>query len=227
MDTLDKLTILADAAKFDAACTSSGIDRNPQAEKVGMTSAAGCCHSFTPDGRCITLLKVLLSNACCYDCAYCVNRSSAQTKRATFTPQELAELTIDFYKRNYIEGLFLSSGVIGSPDHTTELMIECLSYLRNELLFNGYVHAKVIPGTDSNLIDAIGRLADRLSVNLELPSSASLTKLCPHKNAETVTKPMSFIHRLRVSEERQLLEAKNTSKGIVRPASKSKFNSTI
>ena len=127
MDTLDKLTILADAAKFDAACTSSGVDRDPQAGKVGMASAAGCCHSFTPDGRCITLLKVLLSNACCYDCAYCVNRSSAQTKRATFTPQELAELTVDFYKRNYIEGLFLSSGVIGSPDHTTELMIECLS----------------------------------------------------------------------------------------------------
>lgn len=222
MDTLDKLTILADAAKFDAACTSSGVDRDPQAGKVGMASAAGCCHSFTPDGRCITLLKVLLSNACCYDCAYCVNRSSAQTKRATFTPQELAELTVDFYKRNYIEGLFLSSGVIGSPDHTTELMIECLSYLRNELLFNGYVHAKVIPGTDPDLIDAIGRLADRLSVNLELPSSTSLTKLCPHKNAETVTKPMSFIHRLRVSEERQLLEAKNASKGIVKSAGKSK-----
>ena len=222
MDTLDKLTILADAAKFDAACTSSGVDRDPQAGKVGMASAAGCCHSFTPDGRCITLLKVLLSNACCYDCAYCVNRSSAQTKRATFTPQELAELTVDFYKRNYIEGLFLSSGVIGSPDHTTELMIECLSYLRNELLFNGYVHAKVIPGTDPDLIDAIGRLADRLSVNLELPSSTSLTKLCPHKNAETVTKPMSFIHRLRVSEERQLLEAKNASKGIVKSAGKPK-----
>ena len=222
MDTLDKLAILADAAKFDAACTSSGVDRDPQVGKVGMASAAGCCHSFTPDGRCITLLKVLLSNACCYDCAYCVNRSSAQTKRATFTPQELAELTVDFYKRNYIEGLFLSSGVIGSPDHTTELMIECLSYLRNKLLFNGYVHAKVIPRTDPDLIDAIGRLADRLSVNLELPSSTSLTKLCPHKNAETVTKPMSFIHRLRVSEERQLLEAKNASKGIVKSAGKSK-----
>ena len=222
MDTLDKLTILADAAKFDAACTSSGVDRDPQAGKVGMASTAGCCHSFTPDGRCITLLKVLLSNACCYDCAYCVNRSSAQTKRAAFTPQELAELTVDFYKRNYIEGLFLSSGVIGSPDHTTELMIECLSYLRNELLFNGYIHAKVIPGTDSDLIDVIGRLADRLSVNLELPSSTSLTKLCPHKNAETVTKPMSFIHHLRVSEERQLLEAKNTSKSIVKSAGKSK-----
>ena len=212
MHTLDKLTILADAAKFDAACTSSGVDRDPQAGKVGMASAAGCCHSFTFDGRCITLLKVLLSNACCYDCAYCVNRSSAQTKRATFTPQELAELTVDFYKRNYRERLFLSSGVIGSPNHTPELMIECLSYLRNELLFNGYVHAKIIPGTDPDLIDAIGRLADRLSVNLELPSSTSLTKICPHKNAETVIKPMSFIHRLRVSEERQLLEAKKCIK---------------
>lgn len=168
MDTLDKLTILADAAKFDAACTSSGVDRDPQAGKVGMASAAGCCHSFTPDGRCITLLKVLLSNACCYDCAYYVNRSFAQTKRTTFTPQELAELTVDFYKRNYIEGLFISSGVIGSPDHTTELMIECLSYLRNELLFNGYVHAKVIPGTDLESDNQILHLSQALYQQFEL-----------------------------------------------------------
>lgn len=215
MDTLDKLAILAEAAKFDAACTSSGVDRDPQTGKIGMASTAGCCHSFTPDGRCITLLKVLLSNACCYDCAYCVNRSSAQTKKATFTPRELAELTVDFYKRNYIEGLFLSSGVIGTPDHTTELMIECLSHLRKDLQFNGYIHAKVIPGTDSALIETLGHLADRLSVNLELPSSASLTKLCPHKNASSVTKPMSFIHKLRVSEEQQLLGAQNSPKNLI------------
>ena len=167
MDTLTKLGILADAAKYDAACTSSGMDRAPQAGKIGSTTAAGLCHSFTPDGRCVTLLKVLLSNACSYDCAYCVNRRQASIPRATFTPRELAELTVDFYKRNYIEGLFLSSGVLGTPDATTERMIACLRILRHELRFNGYVHAKVIPGTSTELVDALGRLADRLSVNLE------------------------------------------------------------
>ena len=153
MDALEKLEILAEAARFDAACTSSGSDRGPRAGGLGATKAAGCCHTFTPDGRCVTLLKVLMSNACTYDCAYCVNRSSAGCRRATFAPRELAELTVDFYKRNYIEGLFLSSGVLGTPDATSERMVSCLRILREELRFNGYVHSKVIPGTSPELVD--------------------------------------------------------------------------
>lgn len=205
MDTLTKLGILADAAKYDAACTSSGVERPSAMGKVGNAKAAGCCHAFTPDGRCVTLLKVLLSNACSYDCAYCVNRSSASCERASFGARELAELTVEFYKRNYIEGLFLSCGVLGTPDHTCECMIECLRILREELRFNGYIHAKVIPGTSPDLVDAIGRLADRLSVNLELPSAASLTQMCPNKTREDVTRPMAQIHSTRAEEERQLV----------------------
>lgn len=212
MDTLTKLGILADAAKYDAACTSSGMDRAPQAGKIGSTTAAGLCHSFTPDGRCVTLLKVLLSNACSYDCAYCVNRRQASVPRATFTPRELAELTVDFYKRNYIEGLFLSSGVLGTPDATTERMIACLRILRHELRFNGYVHAKVIPGTSTELVDALGRLADRLSVNLELPSSQSLVSLCPDKDAHDILQPMAYIRRGRDNEEQQVLDARKAAR---------------
>ena len=208
MDTLTKLGILADAAKYDAACTSSGVDRGPQAGKVGFAQGGGLCHSFTPDGRCVTLLKVLMSNACTYDCAYCVNRRQASVPRATFTPRELAELTVDFYRRNYIEGLFLSSGVLGTPDATTERMIECLRLLRDEYRFNGYIHAKVIPGTSDELVDAFGRLADRLSVNLELPSSASLTELCPEKNARGISHPMAQIRRTRELEEQMLKEGR-------------------
>lgn len=200
VDTLTKLGILADAAKYDVACTSSGIDRGPAAGRLGTASAAGCCHAFTADGRCVTLLKVLLSNACSYECAYCVNRRSSCSPRATFSPRELAELTVDFYKRNYIEGLFLSSAVLGTPDATTELMIECLRILRTELRFNGYVHAKAIPGTSPELIDALGRLADRLSVNIELPSSQSLELLCPNKTAAAVTAPMTQICQTRELE---------------------------
>ena len=193
MDTLAKLEILADAAKYDAACTSSGVERGPKKGARGVASNAGCCHSFTADGRCVTLLKVLLSNACTHDCAYCVNRVSNHVPRATFEPAELAELTIDFYKRNYIEGLFLSSGVLGSPDATSERMIACLELLRGPYRFSGYVHAKVIPGTDPALVERLGRLADRLSVNVELPSAASLERLCPEKHAEDVIAPMAQI----------------------------------
>ena len=193
MDTYDKLGILAEAAKYDAACTSSGVERGPRNGQLGITSNAGCCHAFTADGRCVTLLKVLMSNACSFDCAYCVNRRSNSCPRATFTPRELAELTVDFYKRNYIEGLFLSSGVMGTPDATTERMIECLRILRGELRFNGYVHTKVIPGTSPDLIDALGRLADRMSVNLELPSAESLASLCPDKKAKAIAAPMAQI----------------------------------
>ena len=205
MDALEKLEILAEAARFDAACTSSGSDRGPRAGSLGATKAAGCCHTFTPDGRCITLLKVLMSNACSYDCAYCVNRSSAGCRRATFTPRELAELTVDFYKRNYIEGLFLSSGVLGTPDATSERMVSCLRILREELRFNGYVHSKVIPGTSPELVDELGRLSDRLSVNLELPSERSLGTLCPNKTKSQVMSPMEQIFKTRAQEEEHLL----------------------
>ncbi|ERL08751.1 putative DNA modification/repair radical SAM protein [Olsenella profusa] len=205
MDVMDKLTILAEAARFDAACTSSGARRGPKAGRLGCTSPAGCCHSFTADGRCITLLKVLMSNACSYDCAYCVNRSGARCQRATFAPHELAQLTVDFYRRNYIEGLFLSSGVLGTPDATSERMIACLRILRDELRFNGYVHAKVIPGTSPKLVEALGRLADRLSVNLELPSAASLTTLCPQKGQRAVLAPMRQIAEGHAQEGQRLL----------------------
>lgn len=204
VDTLAKLDILAEAARYDVACTSSGATRPARAGRLGNASPAGCCHTFTPDGRCVTLLKVLMSNACSYDCAYCVNRRQASCPRATFAPRELAELTVDFYKRNYIEGLFLSSGVLGTPDATGERMVECLRILRDELLFDGYVHAKVIPGTSPELVDALGRLADRLSANLELPSASSLARLCPEKDKGQVMAPMGQIRRTRDLEERAL-----------------------
>ncbi len=190
---MEKLTILADAAKYDAACTSSGLDRSSRPGGLGSTMAAGCCHSFSADGRCVTLLKVLMSNACAYDCQYCVNRRTANTPRATFIPRELCELTIGFYRRNYIEGLFLSSAVIGSPDYTTELMIETLRLLRQEYRFWGYVHAKAIPGADPLLTHRLGTLADRLSVNIELPSEESLRLLAPDKAKSDILSPMGQI----------------------------------
>ena len=167
MDVLEKLTILTDAAKYDAACTSSGGSRTAKKGYIGNTSTslAGCCHTFSADGRCVTLLKVLLTNRCVYDCKYCVNRRSNETRRAAFTPEELADLTINFYRRNYIEGLFLSSGVFRSPDYTTELMIRTLRLLRETCRFNGYIHAKAIPGAAPELVEQLGFLADRLSVN--------------------------------------------------------------
>ena len=193
MDLLEKLEVLTDAAKYDVACTSSGIDRDAQKGRLGSTVCAGICHSFTADGRCITLLKVLQTNVCVYDCAYCVNRRSNEIARAAFKPRELADLTINFYRRNYIEGLFLSSGVIGSPDYTTELMIETLRILRNEYGFRGYIHAKAVPGTSPELVDALGHLADRMSVNLELPSQESLQRLAPEKNKGNILAPMRQI----------------------------------
>ena len=178
MELLDKLTILADAAKYDAACTSSGLDRAGRPGGLGSTLAAGCCHSFSADGRCISLLKVLLTNRCVYDCAYCVNRRSSDVRRAAFTPRELAELTIGFYRRNYIEGLFLSSAVWGGPDRTTEAMIEALRLLREEYGFRGYIHAKAIPGADPLLTRQLGLLADRLS-----------TSSCPARRAWAAWRP--------------------------------------
>ena len=170
MELGDKLEILADSAKYDVACTSSGVDRPGRHGQLGSCRLPGICHAFTADGRCVSLLKVLYSNVCVYDCSYCVNRRSNDRPRATFTPRELAELTIGFYRRNYIEGLFLSSAVVGSPDATMERMIETLRLLREEYRFNGYIHAKTIPGADPQLVERLGLLADRLSVNIELPS---------------------------------------------------------
>ncbi len=193
MELIQKLEILADAAKYDVACTSSGLSRQSAPGQVGNARLAGLCHSFTPDGRCVTLLKVLMTNVCIYDCAYCVNRCSNEVPRARFTPQELAELTIQFYRRNYIEGLFLSSGVIESPDYTTELMCEALHLLRNQYGFRGYVHAKAVPGTSPELINRLGLLADRISINLELPSRKSLALLAPKKSAQDILGPMRII----------------------------------
>lgn len=202
MDLVEKLEILADAAKYDVACTSSGIDRSAQQGRLGNTVAAGCCHSFTPDGRCICLLKVLMTNVCAYDCAYCVNRCSNDTLRTAFTPRELADLTIGFYRRNYIEGLFLSSGVLKSPDFTSELMVEALRILREEYGFRGYIHVKGIPGTSPALLDQLGHLADRMSVNMELPSQKSLTLLAPDKSGQSVIAPMRRI-QANIAEDRE------------------------
>ena len=201
MDTMEKLTILTDAAKYDVACTSSGVDRKGEVGSIGNAMACGICHSFSADGRCIALLKVLLSNACVYDCSYCVNRKSNDVARATFEPRELAELMIQFYRRNYIEGLFLSSAVVRSPDYTCEQMIEVLSLIRNEYRFRGYIHVKAIPGADDRLLHTLGLLADRMSINLELPSHNSLKLLAPDKSRESILLPMGKI-RAGIQENR-------------------------
>ena len=193
MDVFDKLKILTDAAKYDVACTSSGVNKKAAPGEIGSAASWGICHSFAADGRCISLLKVLLTNVCSYDCKYCVNRRSNDVPRASFTPRELAELTINFYRRNYIEGLFLSSGVLQSPDYTCEQLIEALRILREEYHFSGYIHAKAIPGADSTLIARLGMLADRMSVNIELPSQNSLQLLAPDKSKHAILAPMGYI----------------------------------
>jgi len=192
LPTQEKLQILSDSAKYDVACTSSGLDRGGEG-KLGNTVASGICHSFAADGRCISLLKVLLSNSCVYDCKYCMNRRSNDVPRVTFTPRELAELTIAFYRRNYIEGLFLSSGVLRNPDYTMEQMCGVLQLLREEYRFRGYIHAKTIPGASPELVTRLGSLADRISVNLELPSEASLQLLAPDKPKRSILRPMGLI----------------------------------
>ena len=202
MDVLEKLKILAEAAKYDAACTSSGLERKGGGFAMGSSRDFGICHSFAGDGRCISLLKVLLTNCCSFDCVYCVNRRSNQGKRTAFTPRELADLTWQFYRRNYIEGLFLSSAVWKSPDYTSEQMLQVLEILRYEYRFGGYIHVKVIPGTDSLLIDRLGSLADRISVNIELPSSGSLQKLAPDKSKDKILLPMGQIQN-KILDNRQ------------------------
>jgi putative DNA modification/repair radical SAM protein len=201
LDLFEKLKILSDAAKYDVACTSSGVHKSTPSGGIGSAAACGICHSFSGDGRCISLLKVLMTNVCVYDCAYCVNRRSNDTPRAVFEPRELAELTIAFYRRNYIEGLFLSSAVLVSPDFTVERMIETLRLLREQYRFGGYIHAKAIPGAAQPLIEHLGLLADRMSVNIELPSQASLRLLAPDKTKESILVPMGYI-RKRIDQSR-------------------------
>ena len=195
MELLDKLKILADSAKYDASCSSSGSKRKNTANGIGNGHYAGICHSWGADGRCISLLKILFSNSCIYDCKYCINRCSNEVKRATFTPKEIADLTIQFYKRNYIEVLFLSSAVIVSPNYTMEMLIKTVSILRNEYNFNGYIHCKTIPGCAPELIDILGSLVDRLSINIELPSQSSLKLLAPQKEKDGILKPMTYVSR--------------------------------
>jgi len=190
---MEKLTILTDSAKYDVACTSSGVDRPGKSGSVGSAVAAGICHTFASDGRCVSLLKVLMSNICEYDCVYCVNRRSNDVPRAAFTAQELADLTIAFYRRNYIEGLFLSSAVTHSPDVTMERMVQTLALLRGQYGFRGYIHAKALPGASPELINRLGLLADRISINIELPSELSLNRLAPHKTRRAILGPMGQI----------------------------------
>jgi putative DNA modification/repair radical SAM protein len=195
METLSKLQILSGAARYDASCASSGSKREGPACGTGNTSNGGICHSWSDDGRCISLLKILLSNDCRYDCAYCVNRSSNSVERASFTAREVVDLTLDFYRRNYIEGLFLSSAVMVSPDHTMERMVRVAEILRTEEHFGGYIHMKIIPGSSSELVRKAGLYADRISVNIELPSQTSLQRLAPQKHKDAILAPMALIGR--------------------------------
>lgn len=199
-----KLEILSDAAKYDVACTSSGVERKGNREGMGNATHCGICHSFAADGRCISLLKVLMTNECIYDCKYCINRRSNDTVRTSFTSQELCELTIQFYRRNYIEGLFLSSGIRRSPDETMEQIYRVLFLLRRQYHFNGYIHVKGIPGASAELVQAVGYLADRMSLNLELPTAQGLQKLAPGKTREKILTPMRQIQN-GIREQKLLL----------------------
>ena len=191
----EKLKILTDAAKYDVACTSSGVERKGKKGHLGNSSEAGICHSFAADGRCISLLKILFTNQCIYDCKYCVNRCSNDTLRTAFTPDEVCTLTMEFYRRNYIEGLFLSSGILSTADHTMELIYETLYKLRNVYHFNGYIHVKSIPGASGELVERLGFLADRMSINLELPTAAGLRELAPGKTREKILSPMRQVQQ--------------------------------
>jgi len=186
------MQILSDSAKYDVSCSSSGAENNYKTGELGATQSSGICHSFTADGRCVSLLKVLLTNFCIYDCAYCINKVSNDIPRAAFAPRELADITMNFYKRNYIEGLFLSSGIIESEDHTMHLILRTLKILRHEYKFNGYIHVKLIPGSDAKLIEQVVSLASRVSSNIELPSDKSLKLLAPNKTKEKVLQPLKL-----------------------------------
>lgn len=207
MDLQQKLEVLADAAKYDASCASSGAPKRGSRGVAGLgaSTGAGICHSFTPDGRCVSLLKILLTNFCLYDCQYCVNRRSSNVPRARFTPEEVVDLTLDFYRRNYIDGLFLSSGVIQSSNYTMEQLVRVAQSLREDHQFRGYLHLKTIPDADPELIAKAGRYADRLSVNIELPTDASLARLAPEKNVRTIKLAMGSI---RLAQEEAQSETK-------------------
>ena len=206
----EKLEILSDAAKYDVACTSSGVDRKGKAGMLGNTVAAGLCHSFAGDGRCISLLKILFTNQCIYDCKYCINRCSNDVVRTAFTPDEVCTLTTEFYRRNYIEGLFLSSGILYSADYTMDLIYQTLKKLREVYRFNGYIHVKAIPGADPVLIEKVGFLADRMSINLELPTADGLKKLAPGKSRSKILTPMRQIQRGITANKFELMEYKRT-----------------
>ncbi len=228
-----KLEILSDAAKFDVACTSSGVDRKGNGSGIGNSLACGICHTFSADGRCISLLKILFTNECIFDCKYCINRSSNDVVRASFTPAEVCELTMEFYRRNYIEGLFLSSGIMVSPNHTMELIFDALRMLREEYHFNGYIHCKAIPGTDPVLVEAIGWYADRMSVNLELPTASSLKQLAPHKSRKNILKPMRQIQLRRESNNEYLgiyegkQQDRNQVKNLLLKDGNSNYNDSV
>ena len=231
--TQEKLQILADAAKYDVACTSSGSSRRGKKGELGNTEACGICHSFAADGRCISLLKILMTNHCAYDCKYCINRKSNDVKRATFTPEEICELTVEFYKRNYIEGLFLSSGILKNPTYTMEKMCETLLLLRTKYHFNGYVHIKTIPGASDELLAAAGYLADRISVNLELPTEEGLRTLAPNKTMPNILNPMGKVqstiasHRMAIGKSAYMERSggnKFLDTGIFSDTSKKQFS---
>ncbi len=212
MQVQQKLEILADAAKYDASCASSGSKRAGTGKGVGSSDGTGICHSYTPDGRCVSLLKILLTNYCTYDCVFCVNRVSSDVRRARFTPQEVADLTISFYKRNYIEGLFLSSGIIQSPDYTMEQLIEVARLLREVHGFGGYIHLKAIPGASEALIELAGLYADRLSANMELPTQKDLVQLAPDKKVEVIEGTMADIAERKQESEENRKHSRNAPK---------------
>src|ERR1700744_4480819 len=205
LNTQQKLEILADAAKYDASCASSGAKRAGNGKGIGSTDGTGICHSYTPDGRCVSLLKILLTNFCTYDCVFCVNRVSSDIRRARFTPEEVVNLTLEFYRRNYIEGLFLSSGIIQSPDYTMEQLVTVAKTLRSVHHFGGYIHPKTIPGCDERLVTEAGLWADRLSANIELPTQNDLVQLAPEKKSAVIETTMGQItaHKDEADEERR------------------------
>lgn len=214
MSLYEKLQILSDAAKYDVACTSSGVDRSGDGSGMGNCLKAGICHSFSADGRCISLLKILFTNECIYDCKYCLNRSSNDVVRTSFTPDEVCTLTMEFYRRNYIEGLFLSSGILKSPNYTMELIYAALYKLRRNCNFQGYIHVKAIPGADQELIRRVGFLADRMSVNVELPTAESLRLLAPHKSRKNILAPMRLIQQKLKDNRQELAVYKNAPRFV-------------
>ena len=214
MSLLEKLTILSDAAKYDVACTSSGVDRKGNGHGMGNSIAPGICHTFSADGRCISLLKILFTNECIFRCAYCQNNCNNDVPRASFTPDEVCTLTMEFYRRNYIEGLFLSSGILISPNYTMELIYQTLYQLRVRHHFNGYIHVKAIPGADPVLIEKVGFLADRMSINLELPTADGLKALAPNKSRKTILKPMRLIQNGIMENQNELMIYHKTPKFV-------------